>query len=78
VDLLQPVDPELPPTAIDVQGWTTTAEVMQTTGAIKEEVDVETLVTSPEAQAVADKAYEKVDELKQQAEQDAEAYQGGS
>lgn len=77
VDIIQPVDESLPPTALDPAGWEQTAEVLLTSGALEEPVDVETLIASPETEAVTDLAYEDVDAIREAAEEDAAAYQAG-
>jgi NitT/TauT family transport system substrate-binding protein len=75
VDIIQPVDESLPPTALDPAGWEQTANVLRTSGALEEEVDVNTLIASPEVKAVTDSAYEDVDAVRTAAEEDAAAYQ---
>jgi len=75
VDIIQPVDESLPPTALDPAGWEQTANVLLTSGALEEEVDVDTLIASPEVKAVTDLAYEDVDAVREAAEQDAADYQ---
>jgi NitT/TauT family transport system substrate-binding protein len=75
VDIIQPVDESLPPTALDPAGWEQTANVLLTSGALEEEVDVNTLIASPEVKAVIDLAYEDVDAARAAAEKDAADYQ---
>ncbi|HET8757804.1 MAG TPA: ABC transporter substrate-binding protein [Solirubrobacteraceae bacterium] len=75
IDIIQPVDSSLPPTALDPAGWEQTAKVLLTSGALENEVDVDTLIASPEGKAVTDKAYADVDAVKAAAEDDAAAYQ---
>jgi NitT/TauT family transport system substrate-binding protein len=75
VDIIQPVDESLPPTALDPAGWEQTAKVLLTSGALEKEVDINTLIASPEGKAVTDRAYEDVDAVKAAAEDDAAAYQ---
>jgi NitT/TauT family transport system substrate-binding protein len=77
VDIIQPVDESLPPTALDPAGWEQTAKVLLTSGALEEEVDIDTLIASPEVKAVTDSAYEDVDAAKAEAEEDAANYQQG-
>ncbi|MGH2949875.1 MAG: ABC transporter substrate-binding protein, partial [Solirubrobacteraceae bacterium] len=77
VELLRPVDESQPPTSLDPEGWQTTADVLLASGALDEEVDVDTLIGAPEVQAVVDKAYADVDQVQADAESDAQAYTGG-
>jgi NitT/TauT family transport system substrate-binding protein len=77
VDIIQPVDESLPPTALDPAGWEQTAEVLLTSGALEEPVDIDTLIASPEVQEVTEVAYEDVDAVREAAEEDAANYQGG-
>lgn len=77
VDLLQPVDSSQPPTSLDMNGWKTTADVLFAAGALENEVDVNQLIASPEGTAVTEKAYAEADQLKADAEKDAEAYTVG-
>ena len=75
VDIIQPVDTSLPPTALDPAGWEQTADVLLTSGALEDEVDIDTLIASPEVKAVTDRAYEDVDAIREAAEEDAANYQ---
>lgn len=77
VDIIQPVDESLPPTALDPAGWQQTADVLQESGAVDAAIDVDALIAGPESQAVADLAYEDVEGVQAEAEQDAADYQGG-
>lgn len=75
VDIIQPVDESLPPTALDPAGWQQTADVLRTSGALENEVDIDTLIASPEVEEVTDLAYEDVDGIRAAAEEDAANYQ---
>lgn len=74
VDIIQPVDESLPPTALDPAGWEQTAKVLEQSGNIKQAVDVDALIAGSETEAVAQLAYENVDELRAEAEEDAANY----
>jgi NitT/TauT family transport system substrate-binding protein len=71
--LLQPVDPNLPPTAIDAQGWGTTADVLKANKIVDGPVDVNGLIADKAVKAVQDEAYKNLDQLKADAEKDAAA-----
>lgn len=73
--LLEPVDESLPATALDPEGWRVTAEVLRASGALKEDIDVETLIGAPEIKAVHEKAYADVDKLEQEGREAARNYQ---
>lgn len=75
VDIIQPVDESLPPTALDPTGWEQTANVLLASGALEKEVDVDALIASPEGKKVTDVAYEDVDAVREAAEKDAADYQ---
>lgn len=77
IDIVQPVDDSLPPTALDPAGWEQTAKVLEMSGAIEEPVDVDTLIASPETEAVADLAYEDVDGIRAEAKEEAASYSAG-
>jgi NitT/TauT family transport system substrate-binding protein len=77
VDIIQPVDESLPPTALDPAGWKQTADVLVTSGALEEPVDIDTLIASPEVEDVTDRAYADVDAVRREAEDDAASYKGG-
>lgn len=77
IDIIQPVDESLPPTALDPVGWEQTADVLLASGALEEPVDIDTLIASPEVEAVTDLAYEDVEAAREEAEEDAANYQGG-
>jgi NitT/TauT family transport system substrate-binding protein len=74
VDIIQPVDDSLPPTALDPAGWEQTADVLLTSGALEEKVDVNTLIASPEVKKVTDLAYKDVEADRKAAEEDAAGY----
>lgn len=65
---------DLPISAPNLQGWESTAQVLLDVGTIEQEVDVETLVDSPEVQEIVD-AYADIDT--EAVEEDAENYQAG-
>lgn len=78
VRIIQPVDTSLPPTAIDPAGWNENASVLMSSGVLGSDLDIENLISSPEGQEVADKAYADQDEIKKAAEEDAAAYTEGA
>jgi hypothetical protein len=75
VDLLKPLDESVPIGGLDLEGWKTTADVLLDVGTIKEAVDTEQTVNSPEVQQVV----EQIQDFDQEAvKQDAsEAQTGG-
>lgn len=77
IDIIQPVDESLPPTALDPVGWEQTVEVLKLSGNLKGSVDLDALIASPEKEAVADLAYEDVEGIRAEADEDAGAYGGG-
>jgi NitT/TauT family transport system substrate-binding protein len=54
LDLLKPLDESVPIGGLDLEGWKTTADVLLDVGTIKEPVDTEQTVNSPEVQEVVD------------------------
>lgn len=75
LEIITPLDPNVPPTTIDVAGWEQTAKVLHDAETIDEEVDVTNLAAGPETQAVAELAYADVEAAKAEAEADAAAYE---
>jgi NitT/TauT family transport system substrate-binding protein len=53
-ELLQPLDENVQPAGLDIEGWRTTADVLLQAGTIENEVDVDQLVNSPEVREVAE------------------------
>jgi NitT/TauT family transport system substrate-binding protein len=74
VELLKPLDESVPIGGLDLEGWRTTADVLLEVGTIKEAVDVDQLINSPEVQQVV----EEIQDFDEEAvKQDASEAQSG-